>query len=404
MRTVISSGGLLLAALLLSAGLGACVQNADGEPSRVGGAARGGGPGGGNAGGSPGGRGGADRPTPVEVETVRRGAVARTSMISGMLQPIRVVGVNAQLGGILLTLTAEEGHHVTKGEVLAEIDARELEAQLRSADAALAFAKSTFERSEGLAQKQIVTAAELDRDRAAYESASATSDQLRTRLGFARVVAPASGIITEKRVEAGDVITAQTRLFTIADISTLVTLVPVSELEVATLKVGDRVPVTIDALGGERLEGRIRRIFPAADSSTRLVPVEVALAGDPRGRLRPGYSVRATFSLDRRENALLVPSRAVTGPAGARAVYVVKDGVITRRPVQVAADIGGSTEVLDGLVEGDSVIVSGTTQLREGAKARVVPPLGDASARSRSLDSMTPAVMSDTTKRPGARP
>jgi membrane fusion protein (multidrug efflux system) len=403
LRKTITCAGHMLSVLLFSAGVGACAENAGGEPLRAGGAVSGRGPGG-PQGGGPGGRGGPDRPTPVEIETVRRGAVARTSTISGMLEPIRVVGVNAQLGGILLTLTAEEGNRVTQGQVLAEIDARELEAQLRSADATLAFAKSTLERSEGLAKQQIVTAAELDRDRAAYESAKATSDQLRTRLGFAKVVAPASGMITEKRVEAGDVVSAQTRLFTIADVSTLVTLVQVSELEVATLKVGDRVPLTIDALDGERVEGRIRRIFPSADSATRLVPVEVALAGDLRGRLRPGYSVRATFALDRRENALLVASRAVTGPAGARAVYIVKDGVIARRTVQVGEDIAGSTEVLDGVVEGDSVIVSGTTQLREGAKAKVVPPLGDASAPSRSLDSMTSTGKTDSARRPGARP
>ena len=383
--------------LLLVAGVSACVEKADGEPSRAGAGARGGTPGG----SGPGGRGGADRPTPVEIETVRRGAVSRTSTISGMLEPIRVVGVNAQMGGILLSLTAEEGNRVAKGQVLAEIDARELEAQMRSADAALAFAKTTFERSEGLFKIQILSAAEYDRDRAAYEAAKATSDQLRTRLGFAKVVAPISGMITEKRIEAGDVVSPQTRLFTVADVSTLVTLVQVSELEVASLKVGDRVPLSIDALDGERTDGRIRRIFPAADSSTRLVPVEVALSGDLRGRLRPGYSVRATFALNRRENALLVPSRAVTGPAGARAVYIVKGGVIARRGVQVGEDISGSTEVLDGLVEGDSVIVSGTTQLREGGKVKVVPPLGDATSPARSLDSA--ASTTDTTRRPGAR-
>ncbi len=321
-----------------------------------------------------------------------------------MLEPIRMVGVNAQVGGILLSAGVEEGDRVRQGQMVAEIDARELEAQLRSAEANLAFATATFERSDKLFKQQIMTAAEFDRDRAAYEAAKATTDQLKTRVGFSKVVAPISGMITEKRVEAGDVVSAQTRLYTVADVSTLVTLVQVSELEVAALKVGDRVPVTIDALGGESFSGRIRRVFPAADSTTRLVPVEVALSGDSRGRLRPGYSVRATFALDRRENALLVPSRAVTGPAGARAVFIVTAGAITRRAVRVGDDIGGSTEVLEGLIEGDSVIVSGTTQLREGAKANVVPPLGDARRTGRSLDSVARPAGPDTNRGRGGRP
>ncbi len=325
-------------------------------------------------------------------------------MISGMLEPIRIVGVNAQVGGVLLSASVEEGNRVAVGQDVAEIDARELEAQLRSAEASLAFAAATFERSEKLFKQQIMTAAEYDRDRAAFESAKASTDQLKTRVGFSKVVAPIGGMITEKRFEAGDVVSAQTRLYTVADVSTLVTLVRVSELEVAALKVGDRVPVTIDALGGESFAGRIRRIFPTADSATRLVPVEVALAADSRGRLRPGYSVRATFALDRRDNALLVPSRAVSGPAGARAVFVVSGGTISRKSVRVGEDVGGSTEVLDGLVEGDSVIVSGTSQLREGAKANIVPPIGDARRTGRSLDSVATPAGRDSTRGRGGRP
>jgi RND family efflux transporter MFP subunit len=304
-----------------------------------------------------------------------------------MLEPIRTVGVNAQLSGILLSLKAEEGHRVRQGDVLAEIDAREIEAQARSAEASLKFAQSTVERSEQLFKQQIITVAELERDRAAFESAKASAEQLKTRLGYAKVVAPITGIITEKRIEAGDIVSSSTRLFSVADVSTLVTRIQVSELEVSTLRSGDVVPLTVDALGGQKVDGRIRRVFPSADSATRLVPVEVALSGRQLEGLRPGYTVRATLSLDRRDDALLVPSRAVSGPAGARAAYVVNGGQIERKAVRVGSDMAGQSEILDGVNEGDSVIVSGTSMLREGGKARVVQPLGDQAPPSRSVDS-----------------
>jgi RND family efflux transporter MFP subunit len=304
-----------------------------------------------------------------------------------MLEPIRTVGVNAQLSGILLSLKAEEGHRVQQGDVLAEIDARELEAQARSAEANLKFAQSTIERSEQLFKQQIITLAELERDRASYESAKASSEQLKTRLGYARVVAPITGIVTEKRIEAGDIVSSSTRLFTIADVGTLVTRIQVSELEVSTLRAGEIVPLTVDALGGQRVDGRIRRVFPAADSATRLVPVEVALTGRQLEGLRPGYTVRATLALDRRDDALLVPSRSVSGPAGARAVYVVTGGVVERRAVRVGSDMSGMTEILEGIREGDSVITSGTSMIREGAKAKVVEPLGDQIPPGKALDS-----------------
>jgi RND family efflux transporter MFP subunit len=356
---------------------GSCSKPAGGEPASAGNA---------NA-GRPGGRGESERPTPVEIELAKRGSVARTSTISGMLEPIRTVGINAQLSGTLLSLKVEEGNRVGRGDVLAEIDARELEAQARSAEAALRFAQSTVERSEQLFKQQIMTLAEVERDRAAFEAAKATSDQLKTRLGYARVTAPISGVITEKRVEAGDIVSPSTRLFSVADVSTLVTLIHVSELEVSTLRVGAMVPLSVDALGGQRVEGRIRRIFPSADSATRLVPVEVALTGGQLTGLRPGYTVRATLALDRRSDALLVPSRAVSGPAGARAVYVVKDGKIVRRAVRVGSDMSGQSEILEGVAEGDSVIVSGTSMIREGATVKVVQPLSDQAPVSKTLDS-----------------
>jgi RND family efflux transporter MFP subunit len=304
-----------------------------------------------------------------------------------MLEPIRTVGVNAQLSGILLSLKAEEGHRVRQGDVLAEIDARELEAQARSAAANLKFAQSTLERSELMFKQQVITISELERDRAALEAAKASNEQLQTRLGYARVVAPISGIITEKRIEAGDIVSSSTRLFTVADVSTLVTRIQVSELEITTLKAGDVVPLTVDALGSQKVEGRIRRIFPTADSATRLIPVEVALTGSQLNQLRPGYTVRATLSLDRRDGALLVPSRAVSGPAGARAVYIVKGGLVERRAVNVGSDMAGLSEILDGVSEGDSVIVSGTSMIREGAKAKVVDPLSDQIPVGKPVDS-----------------
>lgn len=358
----------LRSVLLVATGLvlAACGGQAGGTPA--GNEGRGGGRG----------RGGmSDRPTPVEIETVSRGTVSRTSTIAGILEPIRTVGVNAQLSGVLLSVNVEEGDQVREGQVLAEVDVRELEAQVKSAEAALKLAESNFSRSDQLFKQQIITAAEFERDRAALESARATREQLTTRLGYARITAPTSGIVTEKRVEAGDIVSGQTRLFSVADVSTLVTRVQVSELEVTSLKVGDRVRLTVDALHGAAVEGRIRRIFPAADSATRLVPVEVALAGSTLQRLRPGYTVRATFHLDQRTDALLVPSRAISGPAGARAVFLVRAGKIVRQAVSVGPDIDGRSEVYDGLAEGDSVIVSGTSMLREGAAARVVSPLGD---------------------------
>lgn len=333
----------------------------------------------GPGGGGPGGGGG---PTPVEIALVERTSLARSSVVTGQLSALRAVGVTSQVAGALLAVQVEEGSRVAEGEVIAELDARELSAQVRAAEANVAFARSTAERSETLYRTRVVTSVEYERDQSALAAAEASLAQLQTRLGFTKVRAPMAGVVTQRFVQAGDIVGNQTRLFTIADLSVLVTLLPVSELEVPLLRTGAEVPVQVDALG-RSVTGRIRRIFPAADSANRLVPVEVAIAGNAAPGLRPGYTVRATLRLDERTGVLTVPTRAVVGAAGAQSVYVVREGRAERRRVRVGADLDGRMEVVEGLAFGDTVVTTGNALLRDGAQLRIVQPLSpDAPARA----------------------
>jgi RND family efflux transporter MFP subunit len=178
------------------------------------------------------------------------------------------------------------------------------------------------------------------------------------------------------------VIGNQARLFTVSDLSTLVSRLQVSELDVPALRPGAPVTVQVDALGGAEVRGRIRRVFPSADSTTRLVPVEVALSGSAAVPLRPGYTVRATFALESRADALVVPTRSVVGAGTGRSVFLVKDGTAQRRAVRTGPDVDGRTQVFEGLVLGDSVVTAGAATLRDGAKVRIVPPLVPDTARA----------------------
>jgi membrane fusion protein (multidrug efflux system) len=368
----LSSAPSRLVSGLLVLSLAACGGGGEAPAPANGGGGPGGGPG---RGGPGGGRGGAPQVTPVEVAVVGRASMSNTSLVTGQLEPLRLVTVNAQLGGALLDLTVEEGSRVQAGQVIAEVDARELEAQVRAAEAQAEFARATANRSTRLHEQRIITTVEFERDRAALAAADATLAQLRTRLGFAQVKAPISGVVTARFVQGGDIVSPNTRLFTIGDLSTLVVRMPVSELEVAQLRTGQEVALRVDALGGASFPGRVRRIFPAADSVSRLVPVEIAVTGSNAAQLRPGYTVRATIRLDTRENALVVPTRAVLGATGARSVFIVKGGLAERRAVRVGADVDGRVEVYSGLALGDTIIVAGNSIVREGGPVRIVDPL-----------------------------
>jgi len=323
----------------------------------------------------PGGGRDVQRAIPVEVAVAELGRVTRTTTLAGTIEPIRVVGVNAQLAGALGMVRVLEGARVREGETLATVVVPEHEAQLRSAEAALEFAQSTAQRSEQLFKERIITAIEVERDRAALSAARATLDALRARVALSNIRAPMTGVITERLVETGDVVSPNQRLFTIADVSTLVTRLQVSELLVGALAPGQDVRLTVDAVPGEEFTGRIRRVFPSADSTTRMIPVEVALSGAANARLRPGYTARATFRMTSRDDAVLVPVRAVQGNAGSQSVYLVKGGVPARQGVRVGAEVDGRLEILSGVSAGDSVIVAGANEVREGGTIRIVEPL-----------------------------
>jgi membrane fusion protein, multidrug efflux system len=320
--------------------------------------------------GGPGGPGG--RVPTVEVQPVARGSIARQVTVAGTVEPLRTIGVNSQLPGALLRVNVQEGDIVAQGAVLARVDDRELAAQLAAAEASFQVAQAAYERAEQLRERRVITLPEYERDRTAYTAAKAQVDQLRTRVSYATVRAPSGGVIIEKHVEAGDVVGNQARLFTIADISSLVVRVGVSELDVVELSQGDAVTLTLDALPNRQLQGRIRRIFPAGDPTTRLVPVEVVLDAQSARMARPGFLARVTFDLATSDNVLLVPVAAVLGGQGAQAVFVVENNTAVRRTVTTGLTSQGRIEIVGGLTEGEEVVVTGNNSLRDGMTVRAV--------------------------------
>ncbi len=332
----------------------------------------------GGPGGGPGGPGGPDgqRVVAVEVAPAELGTASRSVTVSGTVEPLRRVGVNSQMAGALTFVGVEEGSVVRQGSVVARLEAAELQAQLESARASLRLAQETAARSAQLREAQVVTAAESDRDQAALASARATVSQLQTRIGYATVRSPISGVITEKRVERGDVVAPNARLFTVSETSTLVVRVSVSELDVTGLRAGQNARVELDALPGMAASGRIRRVFPAADTVARQVPVEVELTGPAARRALPGFLARVSFDLGARDNVLLIPQGAVVG-GNNTAVFVVSEGTAQRRPVRIGVTTQGRVEIREGLAPGEPVVVVGADMLRDGSPVRVVQPVGD---------------------------
>ncbi len=324
-------------------------------------------------------------PVAVEVAIVKTGSIARTIAVSGLVEPIRTVGVNSRMNGAVLSVHAEEGDAVRRDHVLARLDDRELKAELEAARAAFQVAEASYNRAIQLRDRQVITVPEYERERTAHAAAVARLDQVKTRLDFATVRAPLDGVVTRKQIEAGDVAAPQSRLFDLADMSVMVVRVQVSELEVVYLREGDEVAIALDAFPSRELQGRIRRVFPSADPATRLVPVEVALEGEARALARPGFLARAIFALERNDDVLLIPASALVASGGTETVFVVEQDTAGSRPVSTGLSWLGRVEVTSGLREGETVVTLGNNMLRDGTPVRVVEPARQADREAPSV-------------------
>ncbi|MGH7539405.1 MAG: efflux RND transporter periplasmic adaptor subunit [Gemmatimonadota bacterium] len=311
---------------------------------------------------------------PVQTARAELGSLTRTATVSGSIEPIRRVFVNSQMSSEVVGVEAEEGDAVSAGQVLARLDDRQLQSQLASAEASFEVTEAAFERARQLREREVITQAEYDQARTEHAAATARLELVRTQLEYSVIRAPIDGVVTERNLEVGNIVSPQTRLFSIDDISTMVVLVRVSELDVVHLRPGVEVEVALDAFPDRSFPGRIRRVFPAADPATRLVPVEVALSGEGNRLARPGFLARVTFRLESRDGVVLVPLRAILAQSGGDAVFVVEEGHAYRRTVTTGLISEERIEIVQALEAGEEVIVEGQSTLRDGAAVRVVAP------------------------------
>lgn len=320
--------------------------------------------------------GGEERIVPVAAARAELGSIARTVGISGVVEPIRRVYVNSQLSGEVREVRVQEGDLVRAGTLLAKLDDTLLRAELSAAESSHGVADAAYGRAESLLEHEMITQSEFEQERSRLAAAEARLAQIRTQLGFTEIRSPSSGVVTERDVEVGSVVSPQTRLFAVDDVSTLVVRVRASEMDVVHLSPGDPVEVVLDALPGRPVEGRIRRVFPSADPATRLVPVEVALSGEAARLARPGFLARVTLALETREDVVHVPAAAILSRGGEEVVFVVEDGRARRRLVRSGLTFRGQVEITSGLAAGEEVITAGHAELRDGTAVRVTTRTG----------------------------
>lgn len=370
--------------------------------------------------------------TGAKIEVVKAAPVEDVYEAVGTVRSKTTSVLSSKIVGHVVAVHVREGDRVRAGQLLIEIDDRDVVAQLRKAQAGVheaqdaleeveraiaaaesaraaaeankALATSTFTRYQTLLQRRSVSQQEFDEVHAKYKAATAEAgrtnqisqsllakrnqvlakiDQAKADVtnaqvyvGYARVTAPIAGIVTAKQVDVGVLAAPGVPLITIEDDAHYRLEVAVEESQMGKIHLGDPARVHIDALGQGEIAGRVAEIVPAADPVSRSYTVKIDLpmgAKDADGRppLRSGLYGRARFTIGQK-SMMTIPQKAIIQRGQLVGVYVVDSSNIARlRLIKTGKPYGDRVEVLAGLKEGDRVVMENVEVVSDGSRVQM---------------------------------
>lgn len=318
---------------------------------------------------------------PVEVATTQRADMAALYTGTAPVEADRKAFVMPKVQGEIRQVFADEGERVKAGAVLARLDGDRLRLEVALNEATMRKLERDYNRHLELQQKGLVSATALDNLKYELDAAKAAWELARLQLSYTDIRSPIAGTVTQRLdvVKVGNTVTpvggviesADSSLFVVEDLDTLILRVNVPERELAKLSVGQPAELAFDAVPGRTFRGEIALISPYvnADTATFMVRIRVL---DTGGLLRPGMFARVAIVYERKPDALQIPRTALLDSEGPPKVFVVKDGKADERAVKLGLTNGGWIEVTEGLADGEQVVVVGQGAVKPGAAVRVV--------------------------------
>src|SRR5687768_14906728 len=305
--------GVLLLGCVLA--LGACKKGGEGEAEAKNGEAKG------------------PEAIPVEVVPAARRAIAASYTGTAPLEARGEAQVVAKTSGVALSVLAEEGQIVRAGQTLVRLDAARAALQAAQTAAQMRKLESNYARSRQLAAQKLISANDIDQIRFDLENARAANRLANLEVSYAHVTAPISGIVASRSIKTGNFVQINTPILRIVDTSQLEAVLNVPERELATLKAGLPVTLSVDAMPGKAFTGTVDRVAPVVDSGSGTFRVVCVFDGGDV--LQPGMFGRIRIDYDQRADALVVPRVALIEDGGDPALYVVRDKKAARVPVKL---------------------------------------------------------------------
>jgi RND family efflux transporter MFP subunit len=363
-----------------------------------------------------------DPPIPVEITEVIKGSVSANYSGTATLEAEGEALVVAKVSAVVEKIFVEEGDSVKAGQVLAKLEDEEFIHRLAQVESKLEELDNEFQRNKELFKNKLISAEAYDRTKYEYKTQKSTYDLTKLNLNYTEIKAPISGIVSERFIKVGNMVTVNQETFRVTDFDPLLAVLHVPEKELSKLQAGFPAELMADAIPGEIYSAGILRISPVVSAETGTFKVTVAVTDKTR-KLKPGMFTRVNIVYDMHENTLLLPKDAILTEDSESTVFIVtekvedkseneekgekteeiaktektekteeeekpgtetnsetdsepkepvKSLVVTKQEITIGYINSSHVEILSGVKLGDVVVTTGLSSLKDGAKVKVV--------------------------------
>jgi membrane fusion protein, multidrug efflux system len=307
-------------------------------------------------------------PMPVEAADVKVQKVSDKFEAVGTIEAIEEITVVSEIDAAVISLPFEEGSFIKRSQVIARLDDEQLAAELLRTEALYEQSLSTYNRIKSIVEQKAGSPQDLDDARAQLKVAEANLAFAKARYTKTRITAPFDGMVGSRKVSTGSFLRTGDVITTLANLNTIRVSFSAPERFLSDLKRGAEVTLSSPVYPGYEVKGKIIAIEPVLDPSTRNVQV-VARVENPGQKFRPGMSANVSAVLSERPEAVTIPNEAVFANGNQLFVFVIQpDSTVMQVPVTAGLQLSDVVEIINGLEAGMQVVQAGHQKLFPGAK------------------------------------
>ncbi|MDD4209653.1 MAG: efflux RND transporter periplasmic adaptor subunit [Bacteroidales bacterium] len=305
---------------------------------------------------------------PVKVDTVKVSNYIQNIEMSGAIKNKTDLLLFAETQGRIIKIYKEKGSWVNKGEAILEIDDSVLKEQCELAKTNYEYSKLDYERMKKLVEKNAVTQKNLEDITLKYTQSKAELARITKMLNDTKVTSPVSGFINDSYYEEGMLISGSVKLCNIISINNLIITTEVNSKDVLSIESGDNVTLKVDEYPNNYFSGNVTNIAEKALSNSRFA-IEISI--DENNYLKAGMFAKATIEKVQTK-AIIVDRNAISGSLQDASMFIVENNKLVEQKVKIKKTLGNSVEIIDGLSLNQIYVVSGTINLYESAKVKIV--------------------------------